>query len=347
MATSGSVDSSGYQGRVINFSWQLSGNKINYSFSAVGGSSSYYYHHNEQFYVNEQLVYEGPTSVAREEGEIYSGSIDVTSYLIVEMHGGISTYSDNIETMADWGVDAYANFTSLKVQSKTVNSATFSFTTDRAADLYVKNLTDGTNWLNNGSPFVTNKTSGTFTVYYADRANTTRLTPNKYYQFEVLCRAHDTTLDTSATRELTTYQIAQVSAANNFNHGDSDSITITNPSSATMSLTMKIGSTTILTKTPSTGSNTISFTQDQLDAIYKLYGTASSLTVTYTVSITVNSKSYTHSKTCTITLKGNQKTMRTNVSGSWKRGIIWTNVSGTWRRAVIWTNVNGTWRRGI
>lgn len=347
MATSGYVDSDAYDGRFVRFEWRLDGDTINYSFSAVGGRSTYYTHHNERFWINDTLVYEGPTSIDRAEGEIYSGSIAATDYLLMEMYGGIYTYSGTIDTIADWNVDIYAHLTSLTVQSKTVNSATFAFTTDKAADLYVKNLTDSTNWLNNGSPFVTNQTSGTFTVYYADRANTTRLTPNKYYQFEILCRAHGTVLDTSATRELTTYQIAQVSTANNFNHGDNDTITITNPSGATMGLTMKIGNTQILTKTPSTGSNTISFTQEQLDNMYKLYGTNSSLTVTYIVSITTNSQTYTHTKTCTITLKGNQKTIRTKVSGAWKRGNIWTKVSGTWRRAVIWTKVNGTWQRGI
>jgi len=107
---------------------------------------------------------------------------------------------------------------------------------------------------------------------------------------------------------------------------------------------MKIGSTQILSKTVSTGTNAISFTDSQLDAIYKLYGSSSSLTATFVLT---TAGSYTNSKTCTITLKGNQKTIRTNVSSSWKRGKLWTNVSGTWKRAVLWTNVNGTWKRGI
>lgn len=54
MATSGSVDSGGYQGRVLRFEWgtnSISAEKnirnIWYKVTAVGGSSSIYYHHNE------------------------------------------------------------------------------------------------------------------------------------------------------------------------------------------------------------------------------------------------------------------------------------------------------------
>lgn len=62
---------------------------------------------------------------------------------------------------------------------------------------------------------------------------------------------------------------------------------------------MKIGDAQILSKNVSAGSNTISFSDTELDNIYKKYGTGSSLTVTFIVS----GSGYTNSKTCTITLK--------------------------------------------
>lgn len=67
---------------------------------------------------------------------------------------------------------------------------------------------------------------------------------------------------------------------------------------------MKVGNTQILSKTVSAGTNTISFTDAQLDSIYKLYGSGSSLTVTFTLT---TASSYTNSKTCTITLKRKSK----------------------------------------
>lgn len=137
---------------------------------------------------------------------------------------------------------------------------------------------------------------------------------------------------------------AIITSLPNFEHGSNASVTIDNPSGSVLTLVMKIGSTQILSQSASTGANTIAFTDAQLDAIYKLYGSNSSLTVTFSVT---TSAGFTSSKTCTIILKGNQKTGRTNVSGTWKRGKLWTNVNGAWRRAVLWTNVNGTWKRGI
>lgn len=106
---------------------------------------------------------------------------------------------------------------------------------------------------------------------------------------------------------------------------------------------MRIGNTQILSKSVSSGNNTIGFTEAQLDTIYKLYGNGSSLTATFVVS----GGGYTNSRNCTIYLKGNQWTVRTKVSNSWRRGRVWVKVNGTWRLGVIWRNVNGKWKRGI
>ena len=177
------------------------------------------------------------------------------------------------------------------------------------------------------------KTSGTFL----------NLSPNTTYYLRANA-SNGTYRGFSEVIPVTTYDIARISTANNFNHGDSTSIQITNPASLSLSLEMKIGNNSILTKTGlTTGTNTISFTDTELDKIYKLYGNSSTLTVTFIVS----GSGYTNSKNCIITLKGNQKTVKNNVSGSWKRGKIWTNINGTWKRAVIWTNINGNWRRCI
>lgn len=137
---------------------------------------------------------------------------------------------------------------------------------------------------------------------------------------------------------------ATITRLSNFEHGSNASVTIDNPSGSALTLVMKIGSTQILSKSVSTGANIISFTDTQLDAIYKLYGSNSSLTATFIVTTPAGLSS---SKTCTITLKGNQKTIRNNVNSAWQRGKLWLNVNGTWKRAVAWLNVNGTWRRGI
>lgn len=128
--------------------------------------------------------------------------------------------------------------------------------------------------------------------------------------------------------------------------GDNASVTITNPASATATLVMKIGSIQILSKNLSTGANTITFTDAQLDTIYKTYGTASSKTVDYTLTTNSNS-SWKSTKSVTVTLKGNQKTAYNKVSNVWRRSKVWVKVNNTWYRGVVWVNINGTWRRGI
>ena len=142
----------------------------------------------------------------------------------------------------------------------------------------------------------------------------------------------------------TTYDVGKISNLSDFNHGDDISVSITNPSDSDLSLSMKIGNTTILTKTVSTGSNTIIFTDAQLDLIYKQYGNENTVTATF---ILTTANKYTNSKNCTITLTGNQKTIKINSSGTNKRGKLWIKVAGVWKKAVVWINVAGVWRRGI
>lgn len=107
---------------------------------------------------------------------------------------------------------------------------------------------------------------------------------------------------------------------------------------------MKIGNTEILTKTVAAGTNTIAFSDTELDNIYKLYGSSKTLTAAF---ILTTAGTYTDSKTCTITLTGNQKTGWVKVDDVWKRCKKWVNVNGTWKRCVRWIKVDGSWKRCI
>lgn len=350
MATSGSKDSSGYQGRVLRFEWGTNSTNpstnvrnIWYKVTAVGGSSSIYYHHNETVSINGSNVYTGSSSHAVTTGDVLaSDNMDInqssTLTLTVKMNGGIYVTSDNINTEYSWSLDEIPRYPSANhsLNSKTLNSIVMNWSSDSTIDYLWYSTNNGSSWT---GVDVTDGTSGTYTI--------SGLSPNTTYNIKTRLRRKDSqlTADTS-TLNVTTYQIGLISSVSNFNHGDSTTLVTTNPSGSALSLAVKISNTQILTKTVSTGSNTISFTDEQLDNIYKLYGSGSSLTVTFVLT-TANNSNYTNSKTATITLKGNQKVIRDNVSGTWKRGKLWTNVSGTWKRAVIWTNVNGTWKRGI
>lgn len=223
---------------------------------------------------------------------------------------------------------------SLKLESRTLNSLTFSYDLDKIADMTYYKLSTESNY----TQIATNTKSRTVTI--------PNLEPNKEYTINFLARNTSGSTNKDATKNIsgTTYDIGKITTLNNFTHGSDANVTITNPSDSNLSLSIKIGSTSILTKNVSAGKNTITFTDAQLDAIYKKYGNGKTATATFTVT---TAGKYTNSKNCNITLNGNQKTIKLNVSETNRRGKVWINVSGTNRRAVIWINVAGVWRRGI
>ena len=245
------------------------------------------------------------------------------------------------------GYNPYANFsTQPNLKARTINTLDINYVPDRtlnAAQYRIKKSTDANygSWTNMPT-FISGawNTGGTFRL--------TGLSANTTYKIQMQIQAVQSgpwRLSNELTA--TTYDYGKITAAANFNHGSNGTYTVTNPASATLSLNFKVGSTSIKTVTPTVGNGTISFTDSELDTIYRLYGNGSSLTGTYTLTTTQNSISYTNTRTCTITLTGNQKTMREKINNSWKRGKISIKVNNAWKNAVIWEKVNGSWKRGI
>ena len=170
------------------------------------------------------------------------------------------------------------------------------------------------------------------------------LTPKTNYNIQTRIATVAGLWTYSDVLNFTTLDYAKINTLPNFNHGSNVVANITNPANiSNLKLSMKIGTTQILTRNVVTGNNTITFTDTELDNIYKKFENATQLTATFVLT----GSEYTNSKTCTITLIGNQKVIRTNLNSSWKRGKLWTNVNGSWKRCVVWTNVNGNWKRGI
>ena len=244
---------------------------------------------------------------------------------------GVQTGSDSV-TISELLKTPVIN--SLKIESRTLNSLSFSYDLEETVDSTYYKLSTSSNY----TQIAINTKSRTVTI--------TNLEPNKEYTINFLARNSSGSTNKDATKNIsgTTYDIGKITSLNDFIHGNSIDMSISNPSSSSLSLSMKIGDTSILTKTISAGNNTITFTDEQLDAIYKKYGDGKTVTATFT--LTTASK-YTNSKNCTITLNGNQKTIKLNISGINKRGKVWINISGTNKRAVIWINAAGIWRRGI
>lgn len=218
----------------------------------------------------------------------------------------------------------------ISVSSKTVNSVI---------------VTSSCNVTTSSTQYRIKTSSGSYGSYQ-NSATFTGLTPNTAYVVEVKCVGKESGEEGTATVSVTTYQIATISSASNFNHGDNSSIVTVNPSGATLTLAMKIGSTQIFSQSASAGTVTHTYTDSQLDSIYRLYGTGNTLTATYILTTTANSTSYTNSKTCTISLTGNQKTAYVGNSGV-KRAKVYVGVNGNVKRAVVWVGNNNTRKRCI
>lgn len=263
-------------------------------------------------------------------------------YLSAECHapsgtsleGAIVTGND---TVALDNIPRYGT-SNQSLNSKTMTSIKMNWSSDNIVDYLWYSKDNGVNWT---GVDVADVKSGTY--------NISGLTPNTTYNIKTRCRRKDSQLTTdSSSLSVTTYDIAKISSASNFNHGDNTTVGVTNPSGATVKLRLIVGGTTIFNRNASAGNNSIGFSDTELDNIYKKYGSGSSVTATFIVD-TYNGSNvgWTNSKNVTISLKGNQKTAKTNVNGAWKRSKVWVNVSGTWRRAVVWVNINGAWKRGI
>ena len=177
-------------------------------------------------------------------------------------------------------------------------------------------------------------TSGTFTG----------LTPNTTYYARAYAN-NGTYTGYSTVQTVSTYNKATISTASDFNHGDTLTVTYSNPSSSTLAIGIYKGDTPIASDRTCTGTSyTFTFTDTELDDLYKEYGNGNTQTVRV---ILKTASTYTDYKDLTVTLTGNQKTIRDKANGEWKRGIIYIKVSGAWKKGVIWQKVSGTWKRGI
>lgn len=231
--------------------------------------------------------------------------------------------------------DRYTTVTSSE-RGKTLNSISVNWkTTDPR--WWTQYSLNGGEWKDAGDTVASDNKSGYYTI--------TGLTPNTRYSVKTRCKRNNSSLwSESNTIYITTYDIAKINSLPNFDHGNNVTINITNPANiTTLNLVMKISSTQILSRNVKTGNNTITFSDTELDNIYKKYGTGKTLTATFVLT----GSGYTNTKTCTITFTGNQKTIRIKIGSNWKRGKLFIKQNGTFRKAVIWIKVSGAWKRGI
>lgn len=194
------------------------------------------------------------------------------------------------------------------------------------------------------------KTSSGSYGSYQTSATFSNLTQATAYVIEVKVVGKDSGESGTATLNVTTYDIAKLTSTPAFNLGDTLTVGYSNPSSSKIEVglyTEDASKALAAYRTASGTSYKFTFTDAELDAIYKQFGSSNKLNVKVYIRTTCNSKVYYNSVIIVATNTGNQKTGHVNINGTWKRSKRWINVNGTWRRCIRWINVNGTWKKTI
>lgn len=174
----------------------------------------------------------------------------------------------------------------------------------------------------------------------------TGLSPNTTYYIKANA-SNGTFRGYSSAISGTTYNYATITSAQNINHGGTLQVNYSNPSGSSLQIAIyKTDGTTAMAQYRNcTGTSyTFSFTDNELDNIYKQYGTGNVQNLRVYLKTAGTYINYTG---VTITLTGNQKTIHEKVSTVWRRGKGWKNIAGTWKRWVVWEKISGTWRRAI
>lgn len=354
MATSGSFSTSAVGDFYFTFEWYRTGynssaneHYIHWTIYAHNTPGNYRTVYLRNLWIAGAQRYYEDWSVRYYDGDVVaSGDLTIASsnsagdgWFNAYFEAGIGTTSGaNCSGEGSWDLDRIPRYTTVwnSERGKTVNTISVNWSTSDPRDWTQYSLNDGS-WTDAYDTVAGDQKSGHYTVH--------NLQPNTTYKIRTRCRRADSGLWSEAGNIwIKTYDIAKINSVNNFNHGEDININTTNPGSiSNLNLIMTVGETQIFSKTVNTGNNTITLSDEELDKLYKEYGSSNSKTATFVLS----GGGYTNSATCEVTLTGNQKTIKTKLNDEWKRGKVYVKVSDEWKKAVVWTNVNGTWKRSI
>lgn len=321
--------------------------KLDWTLEALGGSSLYYTVDNTTVKINgEQVYYKGQTYWSDRVFPAAEGSTSGTTYVghgssgagfdinVVfdtrVYYGGSLPYGGQI-TLSD--IDRAApTVTQANISEITANSFKISASANANCDLWEYKLGSGS-WT---SFSTTSGTSASETI--------TGLTAGVTYSVTIRARrSYNHVYGTSSSKSAMTLGKSIIGTVSPFNLEDVFRVPLTKyVSSATDTLTIKVGSTTIKTITGYTNNADIQFTPAELLVAYEALGTTNAATATLTLETSYNGSSLgTSSATATASAAGTATIVN---HGS---GVVWRNVNGVWHRAVAFTNVAGTWKPGF
>ena len=299
----------------ISFSWTESGTVTNRYYRVDGGN---------------WISVSSPNATISNLSSATRYNIDVKSSNSV---GDSNILSTSIRTRSN------APTVALLFESRTVDSLIFKWTSNLILASSQFKVNNGS-WTDSGSG-----TSGTITVQ--------KLNPKTAYtvSFKGI-----SSVDGIASNEVsivaTTMDISHITNIGNCIFGNSITIDVDKPSSATTKL--KIW-TTGNSQQPEfefevvDGTNTFTPTQDQLDKMYKCFSTTNSIPIYFLLTTVGQWNSWTDTQQDkTLQFTGIAKTTHVGVNNVPRRAQVWIGIDGIPRRAIVWVgDANNKPRRCI
>lgn len=179
----------------------------------------------------------------------------------------------------------------------------------------------------------------------------TKLSPNSSYSIKLSGVDEDGLTTNTASTAITTKDYSRITSLNpTLIFGDlTQEITLKTPdTTSTLNFEFYVGDKLIISQTTvnSVDKAILTFNDDILDTIYKLFGNSSTLDTTYKI-ITKGTNDYSHTTPGTLKLTGNAKTVKVGLNNSVHRAKVFVCINGQIKQAVAWTKSNNQIRRTI
>lgn len=176
-----------------------------------------------------------------------------------------------------------------------------------------------------------NKKSGSITI--------NKLTPNRTYNVKTYGTSTSDAKSSVKNLSAKTVSVATITSSLDFIFGSSLPVTKTNKSGFPDDLYFYINDELICTKTNVGSSCTLTFDQDLLDKMYKLFGDQNTAE-SKIIIVTKGTTEYRTSKKGTMLLNGNAKTAHIGINRVPLRAKVYIGVGKIPKRAVVWIGHN-------
>lgn len=236
MATSGSFNTSSYDGRYLTFSWSIksqdvSTNKTVINWSLKGGGDaqySWYESGNFKVVINGSTVYSSSDRIKLYNGTVVASGTATISHnndgsktFSASAEGAIYNWAVNCTGNGSWALKAIPRYPTVTqtLSTKTETSITINWSSDAVIDYMWYSINDGQTWT--GIDNADGK-SGSYTI--------TGLTPNTAYKVKTSLRRKDSQLWTnSTTLNVSTYAYPYAMVTPDFVIGNKVTIELYNP----------------------------------------------------------------------------------------------------------------------